>query len=66
MTARENLFEWAREDQPEATNRLLNAYRAEVLREAADTVESLLVETPEYGKFVAEFLRGMAAEGGAR
>lgn len=36
-------------------------HRTAVLREAADKVEGLLVETPEYGRFVAEFLRGMAA-----
>ena len=48
------------EPHAEAT-RLIAAQRAAVLREAADKVEGLLVETPEYGQFVAEFLRGMAA-----
>lgn len=38
------------------------ADRAAVLREAADAVEGLLRETPEYGEFVAQFLRGMAEE----
>lgn len=70
MTAREELIEIVTRD-PESSGGdeiwatdLVDAYRIEVLREAAEKVESLLVETPEYGTFVADFLRGMA--GGAR
>lgn len=37
--------------------------RTAALTEAASKVDNLLADTPEYGKFVAEFLRGMAAGG---
>lgn len=43
---------------------LLDAFRAEVLHEAADAVAENLKGTPEYGQYLAEFLRGMA-NGGA-
>ncbi|MGW4505763.1 hypothetical protein ACWENO_14095 [Streptomyces sp. NPDC004436] len=42
----------------------LDAYRAEVLNEAADRVAHLLEATPEYGLWVATRLREMAAEAG--
>ncbi|MEW1803272.1 hypothetical protein ACIGO7_35655 [Streptomyces virginiae] len=47
-------------------NALLDAYRAEVLAEAAYHVAYLLKATPEYGPWVADKLRALAAGGESR
>lgn len=64
-TARDELLlldasgEW-----PGFIGRILAKHRAEVLAEAADHIASLLEATPEYGLWVANKLRAMAAAGG--
>jgi len=66
MSAREELFRrvsGAFIDDAKA-NALLDAYRAEVLAEAADQMAELLKDTPEYGPWVADQLRNMATEAG--
>lgn len=68
MSAREDLVEFVREHGWTCRDNLdmrLDAVAAEVrattLREAADVVAENLAETPEYGQYVAELLRRMAA-----
>ena len=66
-TARENLASYAdRYGYTDEVNALLDAYRAEVLAEAAGHIAYLLEATPEYGLWVADKLRAMAVAGGAR
>ncbi|MER5277729.1 hypothetical protein ABT025_18495 [Streptomyces sp. NPDC002809] len=47
---------------PLSSDAIRNKLRAEGLAEAADAVADLLKDTPEYGEFVADFLRRRARE----